>query len=177
MTDDSGRGAGIVGAMASELLQSLLVECGLADKAVPVDDRFVRLQYGSAFVLLGISGTAVVAVSPLFRQLPAQNVEAFYRTLLLHNAQMGGIAAFAIQADGWVVLHAGRSIKGLDAQELGVLVSSVGRFADQYDDELIREFYASPRSESAPVWDDEVGSGEVPPLTKPQADEPAGEPV
>jgi len=172
--------------MASELLQSLLTECGLAEKAVPVDERFVRLQYGSAFVLLGISGTAVVAVSPLFRQLPAQNVEAFYRKLLAHNAQMGGMASFALQDDGWVVLHAGRSIKGLDANELAVLVSAVGRFADQYDDELIREFYASPRATSVAVWDDEP-AGEAPPIAAASEDsaaaaatpkdEPTGEPV
>jgi Tir chaperone protein (CesT) family len=156
--------AGYSPAMASELLQSLLTECGLAEKAVPVDERFVRLQYGSAFVLLGISGTAVVAVAPLFRQLPAQNTEAFYRKLLTNNAQMGGMASFAIQEDGWVVLHAGRSIKGLDSGELAVLVSGVGRFADQFDDQLIAEFYAPPSATSAPGWDDEVGDGEVPAL-------------
>lgn len=127
--------------MASELLQSLLAQCGLAENAVPVDDRFVRLQYGSAFVLVGISGTAVVAVAPLFRRLPPGDVEAFYRRLLVANAQMGGVASFAIGSDGWVVLHAGRSVKGLDAEELGVLIGSVGRFADKYDDELIAEFY------------------------------------
>ncbi|MBK7538436.1 MAG: CesT family type III secretion system chaperone [Myxococcales bacterium] len=137
--------------MASELLHSLLVECGLADNAVAVDDRFVRLQYGSAFVLVGISGTAVVAVAPLFRQLPDRNVEAFYRKLLVNNAQMGGVASFAVQADGWIVLHAGRSIKGLDSNELGVLIGGVGRFADQYDDELIAEFYAPASATDAAV--------------------------
>jgi Tir chaperone protein (CesT) family len=165
--------------MASELLQSLLAECGLADKAVPVDERFVRLQYGSAFVLLGISGSAVVAVSPLFRQLPAQRTEEFYRKLLYNNAQMGGMASFAIQDDGWVVLHAGRSIKGLDAHELAVLVGAVGRFADQYDDQLIAEFYASPRATSMPVWD-EPELGEAPPMepgAAPAAGAPVGEPV
>lgn len=166
--------------MASELLQSLLAECGLADKAVPVDERFVRLQYGSAFVLLGVSGSAVVAVAPLFRQLPAQNVEAFYKKLLSNNAQMGGMASFAIQDDGWVVLHAGRSIKGLDAHELAVLVGAVGRFADQYDDQLIAEFYAPPRATSVAVYDDDA-PGEAPPLSAEagadKKDEPTGEPV
>lgn len=140
--------------MASELLHSLLAECGLAENAIKVDDRFVRLQYGSAFVLVGISGTAVVAVAPLFRRLPEANVEAFYRKLLANNAQMGGVASFAIQADGWVVLHAGRSIKGLDAEELGVLIGGVGRFADQYDDELIAEFYAPPATGAPAAPDD-----------------------
>jgi Tir chaperone protein (CesT) family len=123
------------------ILRTLLTEAGLADKAISVDERFVRLQFGSAFVLVGISGTAVVAVAPLFRKLPSSNIEAFYRKLLANNAHMGGMASFAIQDDGWVVLHAGRSVKGLDANELAVLITGVGRFADQYDDELIAEFY------------------------------------
>jgi hypothetical protein len=134
--------------MSSEFLRSLLVECGLADKAVTIDDRFLRLQYGSAFVLIGVSGTAVVAVAPLFRQLPTRDVEAFYRKLLTNNAIMGGMASFAIQKDGWVVLHAGRSVTGLDANELAVMISGVGRFADQFDDELISEFYAATSAPS-----------------------------
>ncbi len=43
--------------------------------------------------------------------------------------------------DGWVVLHAGRALKGLDPQEFSTLIASVGRFADQFDDQLIAEFY------------------------------------
>jgi hypothetical protein len=60
---------------------------------------------------------------------------------------MGGMASFAIQPDGWVVLHSGRALRGLDAHEFAVLVSAVGRFADQFDDQLIAEFYA-PRGEA-----------------------------
>jgi len=101
-----------------------------------------RLQWGSAFVIVGTSGSALVAIAPLFRNLPAGREEPFYRKLLEHNAYMGGMAAFAIQADGWVVLHAGRPLKGIDPQEFATLVSGVGRFADQFDDELIAEFYA-----------------------------------
>jgi hypothetical protein len=55
---------------------------------------------------------------------------------------MGGMASFAIQPDGWVILHAGRALRGLDSAEFAALVSGVGRFADQFDDELIKEFYA-----------------------------------
>jgi hypothetical protein len=62
---------------------------------------------------------------------------------------MGGMASFAIQPDGWVVLHSGRALKGLDAHEFAVLVSAVGRFADQFDDQLIGEFFAPKRSEEA----------------------------
>ena len=123
------------------ILDDLLASGGLAEKAVAIDDNLVRLQWGSAFVIVGISGSAVVAIAPLFRAVPRGKELAFYRKLLEHNAYMGGIASFAIQSDGWVVLHAGRALKGIDAQEFETLVAGVGRFADQFDDQLIAEFY------------------------------------
>ncbi len=149
----------------------LLEEAGLADKAAKVDDRLVRLQWGSAFVIAGVSGSAVVAIAPLFRALPAGKEPAFFKKLLELNAQMGGMASFAIQPDGWVVLHAGRAIKGLDGQELATMISAVGKFADQYDDQLIAEFYAGKRenangdsdSDSDDSGSDGAGDGAAPP--------------
>jgi hypothetical protein len=123
------------------LLDDLMTSGGLADKAIRIDENLARLQWGSAFVIVGISGSAVVAIAPLFRAVPRTRELAFYRKLLEHNAYMGGIASFAIQSDGWVVLHAGRPIKGIDGQEFATLVAGVGRFADQFDDQLIAEFY------------------------------------
>jgi hypothetical protein len=123
------------------ILDDLMAAGGLAEKAIPIDDNLVRLQWGSAFVIVGISGSAVVAIAPLFRAVPRGKELAFYRKLLEHNAYMGGIASFAIQNDGWVVLHAGRPLKGIDGQEFATLVAGVGRFADQFDDQLIAEFY------------------------------------
>jgi hypothetical protein len=123
------------------ILDDLLQGSGLAEKAVRIDDHLIRLQWGSAFVIAGISGSALVAIAPLFRAVPHGKEPAFYRKLLEHNAYMGGIASFAIQGDGWVVLHAGRALKGIDSQEFETLVSAVGRFADQFDDQLIAEFY------------------------------------
>ncbi len=123
-------------------LEELLAGSGLEDRAESIDANMVRLQWGSAFVIVGTSGSALVAIAPLFRHLPVGKEEAFFRRLLEHNAYMGGMAAFALQPDGWVVLHAGRPIKGIDPQEFATLVSGVGRFADQFDDTLIAEFYA-----------------------------------
>jgi hypothetical protein len=122
-------------------LESLLEESGLADKAQAIEANLVRLQWGSAFVIVGVSGSAVVAIAPLFREVPRENITQFYKKLLEHNAYMGGMASFAIQPDGWVILHSGRAIKGIDAQEFANLVAGVGRFADQFDDQLIQEFY------------------------------------
>lgn len=128
----------------------LLAEANLADKAVKLDDRLVRLQWGSAFVISGVSGSAVVAIAPMFNKLPAGKELAFFRKLLEHNAHMGGMASFAIQPDGWVVLHAGRALKGMDAQELATMIAAVGKFADQFDDQLIAEFYAGHRDNGVP---------------------------
>jgi hypothetical protein len=123
-------------------LEQLLQESGLAEKAQSVEANLVRLQWGSAFVIVGVSGSAIVAIAPLFKEVPADKVNAFYRKLLEHNAHMGGMASFAIQPDGWVVLHAGRAVKGLDGGELATMIASVGKFADDFDDKLIAEFYA-----------------------------------
>ena len=128
--------------MSAPDLQKLLEEAGLADKVARVHDNLWRMQWGSAFVIVAISGTAIVAVAPLFRAVPTGKEQAFYRRLLEHNGYMGGMASFGIQNDGWVVLHAGRAVKGLDGQELATMIASVGKFADDYDDKLIAEFYA-----------------------------------
>ena len=139
--------------MGTPTLDKLLADSGLADKAQSIGDNLVRLQWGSAFVIVGVSGTAIVAIAPMFREIPRDNANAFYRKLLEHNAYMGGMASFAIQTDGWVILHAGRALKGIDSNEFATMVSGVGRFADQFDDQLIGEFYASqPESTNqAPV--------------------------
>ncbi len=122
-------------------LEQLLQDSGLADKAQAVEANLVRLQWGSAFVIVGVSGSAIVAIAPLFREVPHDKLTAFYRKLLEHNAYMGGMASFAIQPDGWVILHSGRALKGIDAMEFANMVAGVGRFADQFDDQLIHEFY------------------------------------
>ena len=127
--------------MSAPDLSKLLEEAGLGDKVARVHDNLWRLQWGSAFVIVAISGSAIVAIAPLFRAVPTGNEQAFYRKLLERNAHMGGMASFAIQADGWVVLHAGRAVKGLDGPELATMVAAVGKFADDFDDKLIAEFY------------------------------------
>jgi hypothetical protein len=135
--------------MSGPNLEALLAEAGLGDKASRVHDNLWRMQWGSAFVIVAISGSAIVAIAPLFRAVPAGKELAFYRKLLEHNAHMGGMASFAIQPDGWVVLHAGRAVKGLDSGELATMISAVGKFADDFDDKLIAEFYVEPRQTDA----------------------------
>ena len=57
-------------AMSTPTLEKLLHNSGLAEKAHQVEANLVRLQWGSAFVLVGVSGSAIVAIAPLFRTPP-----------------------------------------------------------------------------------------------------------
>jgi hypothetical protein len=148
--------------MSMPTLEQLLADAGVADNVETIAPNLVRMRWGSAFVVVGISGAAIVAIAPLFRAMPVGKETAFYRRLLEHNAYMGGMASFAIQPDGWVVLHAGRALKGIDGAEFMTLVAGVGRFADELDDKLIAEFYvdqheATNQAALEPTDDDSEG--------------------
>ena len=125
----------------SEVLKSVLRSCGLLDAAEKVGDDMYRMSWGSATVVCVARGSAVVAIAPMFDSLPKSGIESFYKRLLHLNAEMGGTASFAIQEDSSVVLQTGRGIEGLDPQELKLLLNTVGKFADDYDDLLDEEFY------------------------------------
>ena len=124
-----------------EPLASLLRGASFADTADVIGPTMLRVQFGSAFVLVGTAGTALIVVAPMFRVAPKEKLSEFWHKLLLLNAEMGGVAAFAVQADGWIVLHTGRPLRGIDAGEFSALVTAVGRFADDFDDKLDIEFY------------------------------------
>lgn len=134
---------------ATPTLTDLLARSGLDAKTARIDDSMVRLQWGSAHVLVGVSGTAIVAIAPMFPRVPDGKEAEFYRRLLEHNAYMGGMAAFAVQPDGWVVLHSGRPLRGIDSTEFATMVAGVGRFADEFDDRLAAEFYGRPEATAA----------------------------
>jgi hypothetical protein len=130
-------------------LEELFRDSGLLDSAKKIEDSLYELQWGSALVVVGIKGPALVIISPMFKGLPPGKEAAFCRRLLELNGTLGGVASFAIQPDGWVVLHSGRDTRGLDAGELGLLVSTVARQADHYDDVLLDEFYVTPEAQEA----------------------------
>ena len=126
---------------AIEVLEDLLEQCDLADKAEKVADSMFMFRWGSATVIAGASGEAIVVLAPLFEALPEKDPDAFCRRLLELNGRMGGTAGFAISPEGSVVLQVGRGIKGLDANEFALMLGTVGKFADDYDDALRDEFY------------------------------------
>lgn len=127
---------------AKEVLERMLTECELKDKAEVVGDAMYRFRWGSATVIAGAAGGAVVVIAPLFPKLPEKNAAALCQRLLELNGTMGGTAGFAIAADGSVVLQSGRGVQGLDADEFRLMLGTVGKFADDYDDTLAAEFYS-----------------------------------
>lgn len=125
----------------SELLEDLLAQNQLLDGATKVAEGMYRLRWGSATVITGIVGESIVVIAPLFDELPQKEPERFCQHLLTLNSDLGGTASFALQSNGSVVLQVGRGIRGLDAGEFGIMLGTVGKFADDYDDELEKEFY------------------------------------
>lgn len=160
-------------AMSEQSLAALLEESGLMERAVKVDESVYHLHWGSAEVVIGITEHALAVFAPMFKELPAGQEGLFCLRLLQLNGAMGGVASFAIQPDGWVVLHTGRSVKGMDAQELQAIVTAVGELADYYDDQLYHAFFAPPVSEleaeDLGEQDEDAAEAETPAA-------PAGEP-
>jgi hypothetical protein len=126
---------------ASDLISRLLQEAGLGDAVEKVGDGMYRLKWGSATIICVASGDGVVAVAPIFEKPPDKNQPAFFRRLLELNADIGGTAAWAVHKNGTVALQCGRTLQGLDAHELKIMLATVGKFADDYDDQLRDEFY------------------------------------
>ena len=123
-------------------IKQLLVESHLLDKTEEVGETMCRLRWGSAMVLAGIVGRKLVAIAPLFRNPPEGKEKAFFRRILELNGTLSGVVSFAIQPDGWIVLQAGRDLQGMDADEFTFTVSTVAKYADDFDDQLYDEFYA-----------------------------------
>ena len=132
-------------------LAQLLEQSGLLGdenvKAKKVDDSMHHLQWGSANIVIGVTEHALVVISPMFHELPAGKEAAFLHRLLQANSVLGGMASFAIQPDGWVVLQSGRDLVGMDADEFAFVVRTVATAADEFDDLLYDEFYAPPKGE------------------------------
>jgi hypothetical protein len=132
-------------ANAFDVLERLLDELQLRDKAQRVADGMYRFRWGSANVIAGAAGEAICVVAPLFPALPERNPDGFCRRLLELNGRMGGTAGFALAADGSVVLQTGRGVAGLDASEFALMLGTVGKFADDHDDALHAEWYGDAK--------------------------------
>jgi len=123
------------------ILEDLLTRNELLGSAQKLGEAMYRLRWGSATVVTTIVGESIVVIAPIFDDLPSGDPAGFCQRLLEINSDLGGTAAFALQKNGAVVLQIGRGVKGLDADEFGLMLATVGKFADDYDDLLKDEFY------------------------------------
>ena len=99
------------------------------------------LYKGSALVYIEIFKADnidfIEASSPIMK-MPSRNLLVFYRKLLELNFQLLGVKF--LMRDESLYLSENRQLKGMDFDELKVMVERVGSFADQWDDPLIEEF-------------------------------------
>jgi hypothetical protein len=106
------------------------------------NDGMSRVQRGSAVVWIQVlvdKGVLLLLCKVI--PVPAANREAFYRKLLELSFLATGDAAFAVDGTSdTVYLRALRRLAGLDYNEFEDLVHTVASVADEWDDELIREF-------------------------------------
>lgn len=124
-----------------DVLKNLLDQCRLLDRAKPVNESTYSIQWGSVTIVTGSSSGGIVVVAPMFDAPPKRRREAFCHRLLELNSEMGGTAAFAVQPGGSVVLQVGRGLKGINADEFGIMLGTVARFAQDYTPQLRDEFY------------------------------------
>jgi hypothetical protein len=109
----------------------------------PLDaDGYTQLRRGSAVVGINVleDRGVLVFLSPMMK-VPAARREELYRFLLEKNFLGTSDGAFSIdKAKDTIYLRALRGLAGLDYEEFTDLIDTVGRVADQYDDELRTRF-------------------------------------
>src|SRR5215831_617854 len=100
------------------------------------------VRHGSAAVYIFLEGgdkeNFIQVVSPIMK-IPERNILPLYRRLLELNAEELQGAAFGVKGED-VVLTIDRSTTDLDRTEVHSMITLIGEYADQYDDELVGEF-------------------------------------
>jgi Tir chaperone protein (CesT) family len=109
----------------------------------PLDgDGYTQIKRGSATVGINVleDRGVLMFLSPMM-QVPAGKREELYRYLLEKNFLATSDGAFSIDKDtDMVYLRSLRGLEGLEYQEFTDLIDTLGRVADQYDDELASLF-------------------------------------
>ena len=109
----------------------------------PLDgDGYTQIKRGSATVGINVleDRGVLMFLSPMM-PVPAGKREELYRYLLEKNFLATSDGAFAIDKDtDTVYLRSLRGLEGLDYEEFTDLIDTLGRVADQYDDELASLF-------------------------------------
>ena len=96
---------------------------------------------GSALIyteIFNMNNINYIEISCPVMKIPSKNLLPFYRKLLELNFQLIGVKFFVKQ--DLLYLAVNRELKGLDPDELKVMVNRVSNNADKLDDLLITEF-------------------------------------
>jgi hypothetical protein len=96
---------------------------------------------GSALIFIEIfsmNNIEYIEISCPIMKIPSKKLLPFYRKLLELNFQLMGVKFFIKQ--DILYLAANRELKGLDSDELKLMVNRVSGNADKSDDILIAEF-------------------------------------
>lgn len=111
----------------------------------PLDENgYTLARKGSASIAVNVleEHGVLLLLAPMMA-VPKTGREAFYRRLLELSFLTTADASFAIDAaKDEVFVRALRRLSGLDYEEFEVLLETVGRVADEWDDVLEREFGA-----------------------------------
>ncbi|WP_411870412.1 YbjN domain-containing protein [Vulcanococcus limneticus] len=129
-----------------DLVDEVLAGLGIDGQREDSDDGADwSLQVGSATLELGLHHNVILdedtleVRSPILR-LPERNLLAFYRRCLELNRIVVG-CCFGVDEDV-VVVATERTLPGLGKPEVARMLLDVASVADQFDDELAREFGA-----------------------------------
>ena len=105
---------------------------------------YTQVKRGSAYVGINVleENGVLMFLAPIM-EVPAVGQERLYRKLLELSFLQTSDAAFAIDAKKDVIyVRALRRLSGLDYEEFEDLLQTVSGVADEWDDELEREFGA-----------------------------------
>jgi len=100
----------------------------------------VRCGSAAVYVFLSVGDKEnfIEVLAPVMK-IPEQNILPLYRRLLELNCEELSGAAFGVKGED-VVLTIDRSTTDIDRTEVQSMITVIGEYADQYDDELVGEF-------------------------------------
>jgi hypothetical protein len=125
-----------------EMISDLLAGFGLDPEQCRHRPKTLWSAYrGSALIyteIFNMNNIDYIEISCPVMKIPSKNLLPFYRKLLELNFQLIGVKFFVKQ--DLLYLAVNRELKGLDPDELKVMVNRVSNNADKFDDLLITEF-------------------------------------
>ncbi|MCU0621900.1 MAG: YbjN domain-containing protein [Gemmatimonadales bacterium] len=133
-------------AQLREQIPALLASLGEDARSGALGPDAWVVHHGSAVGYVAILGAEEPEADPLlhvtFRimRAPTDGAEAFFRTLLTLNHDLGSVASFSLDEQGQVWLGAGRFIEDLEPAGLREVIAQTAQLADRYDDQLVETF-------------------------------------